>query len=272
MMEKRKAAGMSNIEVLVATMDKDPHELAKRMNIVGNAVICNQCNHDAVEHVSSGGYTICVVHSSHRGVGKNRNEGIIRASGDYLLFADDDVCYHQDYSELVFSAFQRQQDADIIVFNLKGTNANRAERNVDRTVRLHWFNSMHYGTYKICIKRNSLLKANVWFSLLFGGGAKFGSGEDTLFLQSCLRKGLRAYAVNVEIGVVNHQESTWFKGYTDKYFIDKGALFACLGKWFFYIMSLNLLIRHRKEYTGRSIREVFRLFLKGRHDFKNLTQ
>ena len=41
------------------------------------------------------------------------------------------------------------------------------------------------------------IAAHITFSLLFGGGAKYSNGEDSLFLKDCLKYGLVVYAVPV---------------------------------------------------------------------------
>ena len=48
----------------------------------------------------------------------------------------------------------------------------------------------YYPTYAVAAKREALHRVNVGFSLLFGGGARYSNGEDSLFLHdSPLRHG-----------------------------------------------------------------------------------
>lgn len=89
---------------------------------------------------------------------------------------------------------------------------------------------MKYGAVRIAVRTQKLRQANIYYSLLFGGGAMYSSGEDSLFIAECIRKGLRVYTNPTLIGHVSQEKSTWFKGYTNKYFIDKGVLFASLSK------------------------------------------
>ena len=67
---------------------------------------------------------------------------------------------------------------------------------------------------------------NITFSLLFGGGARYCAGEDVTFVQDCLKSGLRVYKSPIIMSVMKQDSSTWFKGYDEKYFHDKGALLA----------------------------------------------
>ena len=57
----------------------------------------------------------------------------------------------------------------------------------------------------------------------FGGGCPHSSGEDSLFLCDCYRKGLRVWTHPYVLCCCKKDDSTWFRGYNEKYFIDKGC-------------------------------------------------
>lgn len=100
---------------------------------------------------------------------------------------------------------------------------------------------MRFGAARIAFRRKSITKNGITFNLHFGGGTEYSAGEDTLFLHDCLRKGLKIVAVPDSIAtLLENRESTWFKGYTDKYFLDRGALFAAISKkWLpFYVYNM----------------------------------
>ena len=46
----------------------------------------------------------------------------------------------------------------------------------------------------------------------------------------------------------NTNESTWFRGYNDKYFIDKGALYEAMTPAYSKLMSLQFCLRHRNMF------------------------
>ena len=85
-----------------------------------------------------------------------------------------------------------------------------------------------YPAYSIAVKREVLLDKKVRFSPLFGGGAKYSNGEDSLFLKDAFKGKIAMYATDVHIGEEIPGESTWFEGYTEKFFHDRGVLFAFL--------------------------------------------
>jgi ABC-type glycerol-3-phosphate transport system permease component len=88
------------------------------------------------------------------------------------------------------------------------------------------------------------------FNTMFGGGCRYSCGEDTLFLRECLRKGLKIVAVPAALASIQDGDSTWFDGYTDKYFFDKGVLYYALDKRFCKLHALIHGFRYRKKYAA----------------------
>ena len=215
---------MNNVEILVATVSNDPNGLYKKMNIKSDAVISCQGQVHQYEEIAMDNKCIKIVKSKTIGVGKNRNMALIYASGDYLLFSDDDVVFYDDYENVIREAFSSLKNADFIIFNFDKIRGNELIKDSNTKIfRLRSFNSLHYGTVRLAVKRSSLLKINNWFSMLYGGGCNFSNGEDSLFILEMLRKRLVGYRFNKTLGTYDSTCSTWFKGYTAKFFYDKGV-------------------------------------------------
>lgn len=220
---------MFKIETLVAAMNQKDPSLYQAMNLRTDAIIANQsdsweCNDYQFEF---GKCTL--VTTPERGVGRNRNQALLTAGADILLLADDDLVFFEEYPAIVAKAFKELPDADLIIFALAGSpDARDLAAPVCRVKRIRKHNFMRYGAPGVAIRRESLLKANLWFSLLFGGGAPYSHGEDTLFLREALRKSLKLYAYPQAVATVATVNSSWFTGYHEKYFFDKGALLANL--------------------------------------------
>jgi len=219
---------MSSVQVLVACMNQTDDSLYKEMNLQTDAILANQCDRFAYESFCErDGSCVELISSADRGVGKNRNKALLYAKGKYLLCADQDMIYVDGYQRIVEDAFCRCPDADIIVFNLKYRNRftpGRKENNTYR--RIHIWNCMRYGTARVAMRKSAVDKACLSFSTLYGGGAKYSAGEDSLFIREAFRKGLKMYAAPAVIAEVKQEQSSWFCGYTDKFFIDKGVLIA----------------------------------------------
>ena len=102
------------------------------------------------------------------------------------------------------------------------------------------------------------------FSLLFGGGAKYSAGEDSLFLKQFMDKGYKVYASPVTIGREREEDSTWFSGYHEKFFYDRGVLYRFLYGHLAGIWALRFLLAHRGKMCQQvPVREAYRIMRKG---------
>lgn len=243
--------GMRSIEVLIAAMNQKDEALYYKLGLKTNAVIANQTDNYGYKEYIIDGNTVKVISTTDRGVGKNRNVALLNATADLCVIGDDDLIYTPDYPEMIRCAFNELPDADIIVFhivNLKTPNNIITDnRSITKIKRVGLLNFARHGAPKIAFKRESLLKANIWFSLLFGGGAKYSSGEDSLFLREALKKGLRIYTYPKKLADARRETSTWFRGYTEKFFFDKGVLMANLFPKVKYLAGLYMARRYKTK-------------------------
>lgn len=236
------------IQVLVATMHQQDHSLLEKMNIQTEAIVGNQCDRNEVEHFTYKGHNIAWYSFSERGVGLNRNNVLMRADADIGLFADDDMVYVQSYPEIVKKAFDTIPDADVIIFDLKYPHEGRPP--IKRIQRLTKRNSMRFGAARFAVRLTRIHLNGIDFNLCFGGGAKYSSGEDTLFLNECFAKKLRIYAYPAVIAQLQDgRASTWFQGYNDKFFLDKGILYYLLNRNLGGMIAGYHCFRHRKRYS-----------------------
>ena len=238
------------IQLLVATMMQEDHSLLDKMNIQTDAIICNQGEHNKFEHFLWNGHQIDWLSFHERGVGLNRNNALMRADADIVLFADDDMVYEDGYADLVRRAYERLPDADIIIFNLKNRGDQRTITDQDR--RVTWHNYMRYGAAQCSARLNKIRLNGISFNLCFGGGAKYSYGEDTLFLTQCLKAGLKIYHAQDFIAELKEErESTWFEGYTDQFFRDKGLLYRIISRKFWRLLCIQDAVRHRRLYERK---------------------
>lgn len=232
------------VEVLVAAMNQEPHALVERMRLESDAVIIDQCDRLDYEEWEQGGHRMRCWHFPERGVGRSRNEAILRADGDICLFSDEDIVYEPGYAETIAAEFERNPRADLILFNIEVEEARRTYH-IESRKRVHWYNCGRYGAVSFAVRRESLLSSGVMFSLLFGGGARYSNGEDSLFLKEFMQKGYRVYTAPVLIGREVSSDSSWFSGYTEKFFHDRGVLYRYLYGKLAGVMALRFLVAHR---------------------------
>ena len=240
---------MGRVQVLVAAMNQIDHSLLSKMNIQSDAIVANQCSFNSIERFkwSSCQYEILYLNFNERGVGLNRNNALMRATGEFCIFADDDVTYVNNYTDIIEHCFDKYTTADVIVFNVKEENTSRYV--IKKVHRVRLYNCMRYGAVRIAIRKDRIKKNGVFFNLCFGGGTEYSAGEDVLFLVECIKKGLKVVAVPITIvELKNSRESTWFHGYNEKFFRDHGMLFETVSKRYRKILCLQDAIRHSKKY------------------------
>ena len=234
---------MTQLQVLVATMHQKDLSVVEKMNIRCDAVVANQA--DWNEILAAGNSRM--ITTATRGVGLNRNIALLAADADILLFADDDVVYYDGMPQAVIAAFEENPQADVLVFGLDMVkNGSIFERRHLTNRRLYLFNSMRFGTCRIAIRRNALLRANIMFNQNFGGGCPFSSGEDSLFLKACFDRGLKVYSHEYVLGTCAKDTSTWFVGYDEKYFYDRGVLMRHLFPRIPRVMALYFAVRFKR--------------------------
>ena len=237
------------VEVLASVMNQDMAALAERMQLDSDAVIINQCDRLDCAEMDYQGHRVRFFSFPQRGIGRSRNAAIERADGDICLFSDEDIVYEAGYAEAIREEFARNPRADMILFNIE-VEESRRTYHIEERKQVHWFNCGRYGAVSFAVKRDSLLESGVRFSLLFGGGARFSNGEDSLFLKEFMDKGYKVYTAPVTIGREEAGESTWFAGYNEKFFYDRGVLYHYLYGVMALPFALRFLLAHRALLCG----------------------
>jgi len=236
-----------NIQVLVATMNQEDYSLLKKMNIQSDVIVGNQCDKNSIEQFEYNGHSAIYLNFAEYGVGLNRNNALMRATGDICLFADDDMVYVNGYVKIVESAFEDHPAADVIIFNLIEPIVTRYV--IKRDKRVGYFDYLRYGAARIAVRLSSIRKNGIYFNQCFGGGTIHCHGEDNIFLTDCLNAGLKIYAVPIEIAELTEERiSTWNIGYNKKYLKDQGELYRTISHKWWKLLCLQDAIRHGKNY------------------------
>ena len=259
----------SRVQVLVAAMDEGGASLARKLNISTDAVIGCQCDKDGVERETLGYSEIWTYCSTERGVGRNRNVALTHATAAFCLIADDDMRYFDGYGEMVEKAFDSHPDADVIIFNVEEPRRKKPFV-IEKPFWVRWHNFMRFATFRFAIRTASIRENRIFFDLNFGGGTKYGHGEDSIFLADCLKAGLHILALPDTVATLTYtRESTWFQGFNDKYFYDQGALYAAISTRYFNFLCFQDAFRHRKKYAIHGdVRKNYKMMIAGAKDFR----
>lgn len=236
-----------SVQVLVASVNQVDHSLIEKMNISSDVIVGNQCDQNYIEKFEYKGFSACYLNFAERGVGLNRNNTLMRASGEFCLFADDDMVYVDNYSQIVEEAFKKHHDADMLIFNLIEPQIRRYV--IKNEERVGYFNFLRYGMARVAVRLKSVRDNGIFFNQCYGGGTEHCHGEDNIFIADCLKAGFKIYAIPVAIARLTEERvSTWNKGYSDKYFKDQGSLYHLISRKWWKLLCLQDAIRHRHEY------------------------
>ena len=130
----------SRVQVLVAAMNQVDHSLLNKLNIQSDAIVGNQCCHNSIEHFTWGdnNYNITYLNFNEHGVGLNRNNALMRATGEICMFADDDMVYCDNYPKIVEECFSQHNRADVIIFNI--TEPVQKRYIIKKQQKVKWYN------------------------------------------------------------------------------------------------------------------------------------
>ncbi len=253
-----------NVELLVSAMHSEPTELIKKMNVSSNAVIINQCDSYSYQKIENNGHTIHFYSMNERGVGRSRNNALLRATSEISMFSDGDIEYYPDYAKKITDEFIAHPEADLIFFNFD-VDSSRQTYHTETFHKVSWYNAGRYPTFCMAIRTAQMHAHNLTFSLLFGGGARFSNGEDSLFIRDCMQAGLKAYASPVVLGKEdNNTPSTWFSGYHEKFFLDRGVLYHFLYGKAASLFGLRFILKHQEIFCKEiPTKKAFALLRKG---------
>jgi glycosyltransferase involved in cell wall biosynthesis len=251
------------IETLVSALKQNTDSLPGVMKLETDSIIINQCDADSYRETEYEGHRICIYDMNERGVGASRNSALSKATADIILFSDEDIVYEPGYAKRIIEEFEKRPDADMLLFNVDVIPERRTYY-IEEETKVGLLNCGRYPAYSFACKREELIKRGIRYSLLFGGGAKYSNGEDSLFIQECIKKGMKIYALPIRIGEEVARPSTWFNGYTDKFFFDRGVLYAYMYGILSFPMALRFVIKMRNMASNEhSFSKALGLMLKG---------
>lgn len=234
----------SNFEVLISCMHEKDLSIIQKSNLKCKTLIVNQCVCEK-ETVDANGNTR-MINTQDRGLSKSRNKAIDNAEGDICLIADNDEIFIDNLEEVILEAYRENPKADIIVFKICG----RKDKFGGKRKKLGKFQVLKVRSVQISFKLDKI-KNNIRFDEKLGAGTELGSGEENKFLLDCLKKGLKIFYVPIEILSLRENESTWFHGFTEEFFYNRGRVTSyIMGKFFAFFYGIFFIIKKRKLYRN----------------------
>lgn len=269
---------MKKIEVLMSTTEiKNKKEFKKKIeeaNIKTDTIIVNQVPEIENQIIESKKLNSNQIMYSYKekGASKSRNRLLELSKGEISIFADNDIKYVDDYEEIIKKAYEKNKEADGILFYVENTNRQREKNKKVKNKKVKFLDVMRLRIYELTLKKEAIEKIKekgIRFDENFGPGAKIYKGEDTIFLSDLVKNKIKLYSVEQKIGTVGATESSWFKGFNNKYLYDQGAIFKRIAPSLYWILIIQYAIRKHKLYKHNcSILESTKIMFKGAKEQK----
>lgn len=236
------------LEILMSCMHQKDDRLIRESGLTGDVVVVNQCDRDGYAEFETAGGTARMYSTTQRGLTKSRNMAIQMAKADICMLCDDDEVFVREYEALILEAYEKLPQADVIIFKM----INRPPSFRDQIIRLRFPMTMKVSSCQISFRRESLQKTGVWFDELLGAGTGNGAEEELKFLLDCEKAGLRIYYVPTTIAAVAQENSTWFEGFTEQFFFNRGTTTRyILGAGLAGVYAVYYVIRKRQLYHAQ---------------------
>lgn len=252
---------MQQVEVLISAMYQTDCSIFERTNIKTDALLINQCDREQKYSIKKNFGTQRVISTTQRGLSRSRNMALDNANGKICLICDDDEVLIDNYEELITNAFKENPEYDILcfMFQLKGKEFPK------RSFKVNYLNALKITSWQIAFKKDCIIDKNIRFDEKFGSGTPIGSGEENIFLYDCLKHGLKIKYLPICIGSVAQEESHWFKGFDEEYFLNRGKIIKRLmGVPLGLVYCMYFVFFKIKEYKDTiSMRKAWRNMIKG---------
>ncbi|CUH80811.1 Glycosyl transferase family 2 [Tritonibacter multivorans] len=178
------------------------------------------------------------------GLSNSRNAALEQAETDLLIFADDDTTLFLDGVQSLAQSLAAAPDLALAV----GWRAERLPSQARRAY-LTRFNSGRICAPEFMVRRSLFRTAGVRFDPDFGLGARFGLGEEYVFVTDALRAGLRGITLPVVTG--SHPEESTGDLWSDPTLMAarQAVIARVFGRWALAVRAVYML-RHRHRFDS----------------------
>ena len=138
---------------------------------------------------------IRILNQENHGVAYTRNRGIKEATGDYIMFIDNDDFIDSDYIEKHITTISKE-NSDIVISGYRRINVENKVLHEEKLRDTYWSRFIITAPWAKVYRRNFLLKNNIEF-------LSYGIGEDVYF-------NLLIYSFEPKITILNYIGYNWF--------------------------------------------------------------
>lgn len=199
-----------------------------------------------------------LVELKNRGVAKSRNAALDRASGKYLLFADDDVTFSDSGIDRAVEYLEANHNCSIVLARAVDETGELRKRYASEITPLKLTNSARAATYEMLVRLDAIRERSVRFDENFGAGATFYLGDEYIFIADALRAGLSG--VHLPITIATHpSESSGSRWGEANDLAARSQVFARVFGWKAPFFRAGFLIRTENKFPSflQALRFIF---------------
>lgn len=232
------------INVYISTINNTYSNINFKRLLVENLTIINQRPVDlSNKYKETLIDNVTWVDIDQKGLSMSRNFAIEHADSSYVYLTDDDVEIYKGFEKTISEVATEYSEYDVLAFKIDGLNDYETEKDIS------YRKSLSLSSVQLVYKLDFLHKYHLRFDERFGTGSKYSMGEENIFLFDALKSDAKIKYLPIEIGKLHDSESTWFKGFNQKYFFDRGATYARMfGKPVGFLVSLAFCAMKFKLY------------------------
>ena len=199
-----------------------------------------------------------LIELKNKGVAKSRNAALERASGDFLLFADDDVSFDESGIASALEYFQSNPKCAIILARAVDENGELRKKYVEAITPLKLTNSARAATYEMLVRIDAIRESGIRFDEEFGAGADNYLGDEYIFIADALRAGLSGVHLPITLAI-HPKESSGSRWGSDLDLAARSKVFSRVFGWRAPLFRAAFLLKTSNPWPGfmKAIRFIF---------------
>lgn len=200
-----------------------------------------------------------LVELKNKGVAKSRNAALDRASGEFLLFGDDDMKFIESGIDEAIAYFEANPECAIILAQAVDESGALRKNYLNEITPLKLTNSARAATYEMLVRVDALKEKKIRFDEEFGAGAINYLGDEYILIADALRAGLTGVHLPVKLAI-HPKDSSGSRWGSEADLLARAKVFTRVFGWKAPIYRAAFLIRTDNPWPGlgKALRFIFK--------------
>ena len=199
-----------------------------------------------------------LIELKNKGVAKSRNAALDRASGEFLLFGDDDMKFIETGIEKALAYFEDHPECSIILAQAVDEEDTLRKSYLSEITPLKLTNSARAATYEMLVRVDALREKKIRFDEDFGAGATNYLGDEYILIADALQAGLAGVHLPVKLAI-HPKDSSGSRWGSEADLSARARVFSRVFGWKAPIYRAAFLFRTNNPWPGfgKALRFIF---------------